>query len=121
MENIYAVYQHIGYKKHPNIKNKLIIDEQTKEIVEKIFNMYANGQGSRDIVKNLNNNKYLSPKGYRKTGVIQNKNNTNYNWNEVTICNILKNEVYIGNTVQNKKTKVSYKEEQTQNLNMIIY
>ena len=32
-----------------------------------------------------------------------------YNWNEVTICNMLKNEVYIGNTIQNKKTVVSYK------------
>ena len=32
-----------------------------------------------------------------------------YNWNEVTLCNMLKNEVYIGNTVQNKKTVVSYK------------
>ena len=32
-----------------------------------------------------------------------------YNWNEVTLCNMLKNEVYIGNTIQNKKTVVSYK------------
>ena len=32
-----------------------------------------------------------------------------YSWNEVTLCNMLKNEVYIGNTIQNKKTVVSYK------------
>ena len=31
------------------------------------------------------------------------KKKINYNWNEVTLCNMLKNEVYIGNTVQNKK------------------
>ena len=36
-------------------------------------------------------------------------NITNYKWNEVTLCNMLKNEVYIGNTVQNKKTVISYK------------
>ena len=37
------------------------------------------------------------------------ENKTNYDWNEVTLCNMLKNEVYIGNTVQNKKSVVSYK------------
>lgn len=37
------------------------------------------------------------------------ENKINYNWNEVTLCNMLKNEVYIGNTVQNKKSVVSYK------------
>lgn len=109
MANIYVVFQHIGYKRHPSIKNKLIIDEQVKDIVEKIFDMYAKGQGSVEIVNFLNTNKYLSPTGYRKTGIIQDENKTNYDWNEVTLCNMLKNEVYIGNTVQNKKSVVSYK------------
>ena len=107
--NIYVALQHIGYKRHPSIKNKLIIDEQVKNIVEKIFDMYANGHGSVEIVNYLNTNKYLSPTGYRKIGVVQDKNKTNYDWNEVTLCNMLKNEVYIGNTVQNKKSVVSYK------------
>ena len=109
MVNICAVFQHIGYKRHPSIKNKLIINEQVKDIVEKIFDMYANGQGSVEIVKYLNSNKYLSPTGYRKTGLVQDKNKINYDWNEVTLCNMLKNEVYIGNTIQNKKTVISYK------------
>ena len=109
MENIYVAFQHIGYKRHPSIKNKLIIDEQVKDIVEKIFDMYANGHGSVEIVNYLNTNKYLSPTGYRKKGIIQDENKTNYDWNEVTLCNMLKNEVYIGNTVQNKKSVVSYK------------
>lgn len=109
MESICVVFQHIGYKRHSSIKNKLVIDEQVKNIVEKIFDMYANEQGSVEIVKYLNTNKYLSPTGYRKTGIIQDENKTEYNWNEVTLCNMLKNEVYIGNTIQNKKTVVSYK------------
>ena len=37
------------------------------------------------------------------------ENKTSYNWNEVTLCNMLKNEVYIGNTVQNKRSIISYK------------
>ena len=98
-----------GYKRHPTIKNKLIVDEQVRSVVEKIFEMYANGHGSVEIVNYLNSNKYLSPTGYRKTGLVQDVNNTSFNWNEVTLCNILKNEVYIGNTVQNKRSIISYK------------
>ena len=98
-----------GYKKHLAIKNKLIIDEQVRAIVKKIFDMYANGHGTVEIAKYLNSNQILSPTGYRKTGIVQDKNKTGYNWNEVTLCNILKNEVYIGNTVQNKKSFISYK------------
>ena len=98
-----------GYKRHPTIKNKLIVDEQVRSVVEKIFEMYANGHGSVEIVNYLNSNKYLSPTGYRKTGLVQDENKINYNWNEVTLCNMLKNEVYIGNTVQNKRSIISYK------------
>ena len=98
-----------GYKRHPTIKNKLIVDEQVRYIVEKIFDMYANGHGSVEIVNFLNSNKYLSPTGYRKTGLVQDEKKINYNWNEVTLCNMFKNEVYIGNTVQNKRSIISYK------------
>lgn len=98
-----------GYKKHPSIKNKLVVDRNVKSVVEKIFDMYSNGHGSSEIVNYLNSNKYLSPSGYRKTGMVQDENKTGYNWNEVTLCNMLKNEVYIGNTVQNKKCIISYK------------
>ena len=73
MENICVVFQHIGYKRHPSIKNKLVIDEKVSSIVEKIFDMYANGHGSVEIVNFLNSNKYLSPTGYRKTGIVQDK------------------------------------------------
>ncbi len=107
--NICVAFQHIGYKRHPSIKNKLVIDENVADIVRKIFDMYANGHGTVEIANYLNSNKYLSPTGYRKTGMVQDESKTNYNWNEVTLCNMLKNEVYIGNTIQNKKTVVSYK------------
>ncbi len=98
-----------GYKKHPSIKNKLVVDRKAQSVVGKIFDMYANGYGSSEIVNYLNCNQYLSPSGYRKTGIIQDENKTGYDWNEVTLCNMLRNEVYIGNTVQNKKSVISYK------------
>ncbi len=108
-ENIYVVYQHIGYKKDLDNKNKLVIDNNVADIVRKIFAMYANGTGSKSIVEYLNKNNYLSPLGYRKTGIVQNENKVNYFWNATTLSDMLKNEVYIGNTVQNKVSVVSYK------------
>ena len=73
--------------------------------------MAENGIGSKLIVKYLNDNYYLSPSGYRKTNIVQDVDNKycQYKWNAVTVSAILNNEVYIGNTVQNKKTVVSYK------------
>ena len=108
-ENIYAVHQHIGYKKDLTNKNKLVIDNNVADIVKKIFDMYISGTGSKLVVEYLNKNYYLSPSGYRKTGIVQNENKTNYFWNATTVCDMLKNEVYIGNTVQNKVSVVSYK------------
>ena len=98
-----------GYKKHPSIKNKLVVDRKAQSVVGKIFDMYANGYGSSEIVNYLNCNQYLSPSGYRKTGIKIDENKTGYDRNEVTKCNMLRNEVYIGNTVQNKKSVISYK------------
>lgn len=108
-ENIYAVYQHIGYKKDLTNKNKLVIDNNVVDVVRKIFDMYVSGTGSKLIVEYLNKNHYLSPSGYRKTGIVRNENKTNYFWNATTVCDMLRNEVYIGNTVQNKVSVVSYK------------
>ena len=107
-ENIYAVHLLIGYKKDGVNKNKLVVDENVVDIVRKIFEMYANGTGSKLIVKYLNDNHILSPSGYRKTGIVQDERTT-FKWNETTLCNMLKNEVYIGNTIQNKVSVVSYK------------
>lgn len=110
-----------GYKRHPTIKNKLVIDEQVENVVEKIFNMYAEGHGSAEIVDFLNSNKYLSPLGYRKNKIVRDENKVGYNWNEVTVCNMLKNEVYIGNTVQNKRSIISYKVKKIRNVNKDEY
>ena len=98
-----------GYKKDKNKKNKLVIDNKVTNVVKKIFEMYANGLGSKLIAKYLNDNHYLSPKGYRKTGIVKDDNIEEYKWNPTTLCDMLKNEVYIGNTVQNKKSVISYK------------
>ena len=92
-----------GYKKDKVKKNHLIIDENTSYIVKDIFKMYLNGNSVYHIRDYLNNKNIQSPSGYaRKQTEIK-------KWNSVTILNILSNKAYIGTTVANKRTNLSYK------------
>lgn len=97
----------LGYQKDPNDKNKLTICEQEAEIVKTIFNMAMNGKEVGVIKNYLNANK------------IPTANQLRYNkatfWENKTVKNILKNEVYIGNTVQNKRSRISYKNRKLRN------
>ena len=91
----------LGYIKDSTDKNKLIIYEPEAKIVRTIFNMAANGNQVGAIRDYLNNSN------------IPTANKSRYNkdsfWENKTVKNILKNKVYIGTTVQNKRSRISYK------------
>ena len=53
----YGAYAPLGYKKHPDIKGKLLVDEETKWIIEKIFSLAYQGYGSAKITKILREEK----------------------------------------------------------------
>ena len=103
-----------GYRKDPNNKNKLLIDPISAEVVKEIFELYKNGNGYYKITKSLNDRGILTPSNYKK------ENGSKYvcrsakcgertKWCQDTIAGILRNEVYMGNLVQGRKTYVSYK------------
>ena len=92
-----------GYKKDKVQKNHLVIDENTSYIVKDIFKMYLNGNSVYHIRDYLNNKNIQSPSGYARKQIEIKK------WNSVTILNILSNKAYIGTTVANKRTNLSYK------------
>lgn len=92
-----------GYKKDKMQKNHLVIDENTSYIVKDIFKMYLNGNSVYYIRDYLNKKNIQSPSGYAKNQIEIKK------WNSVTILNILSNKAYIGTTVANKRTNLSYK------------
>ena len=50
----------LGYKKDSS--KKTIIDETTKDVVIRIFNMYLEGKSYQQISNTLNNEKVLYPK-----------------------------------------------------------
>jgi site-specific DNA recombinase len=104
-----------GYIKSPEDNHKLIIDNESAEIVKKIFEWKVNeGLGNLSICHRLNDMGILNPTGYKKKRLNQNYNNfkikqEDFTWCPSTIRNILKNDVYIGNITQGKRRVKSYK------------
>jgi len=98
-----------GYRKDPNDKNKLVIDEETSAIIERIFNMYLQGYGLSKIANELNREGVITPTKYKET--ISNYSGTSKVdlWNHNTIRVILKNPTYKGCMRQNTHNKLSYK------------
>ena len=103
-----------GYKKNPENKYQLIIDEDEAVNIRLIFRKYIEGDGMIKICKYLNDNKILCRKEVqrrqkRNISLKPNSDDIKYKWSKSTIGKILTNETYIGNVVQNRTTSVSYK------------
>lgn len=102
-----------GYQKDLHNKNCLVVDDYAADVVKKIFAWKIEGFSLGAIAKKLNERHILSPKEYKKA------NGENYNsgfqgtdspkWSAVQINRILTNEVYVGNMVQGKQERISYK------------
>ena len=111
-----------GYVKDEKDKHRLVIDEVAADIVKKIFDWHVNlGHGKIAICHKLNDLGILNPTGHKKVELGQNYENcgvidNTYTWTPSTVRNILKNEVYIGNTVQGKRRAKSYKIHKIENV-----
>lgn len=100
-----------GYKKNPQNRHNLIVDEEAAEIVRFIFREYLGGRGILGIVKKLNDMGISNPTKYKQQHGL-NFNSVNGNdglWCDRTVRRILQNQMYIGNMVQGVNTKISYK------------
>lgn len=114
-----ASFAPYGYKKdveHGN-KNRLVIDYQVAHIVKELFQMAADGKAPSEIAKHLNNKCVATPAMYRCMSRPY-LNVDNYTqrkeWTSAMVCKMLKNEVYLGKTLQGKTTKISFKSKVTQ-------
>ncbi|MCM1062717.1 MAG: recombinase family protein, partial [Eubacterium sp.] len=112
----YGTYAPIGYKWHPEIKGKLIPNEETRWIVEKIFDLAAHGIGAGRIRRILDDEHVPTPAwlNYQKYGTFAHifegqPESKRYQWAICNIKTILSNEVYIGNSVHNKQSTISFK------------
>lgn len=101
-----------GYKKDPNLKGHLIIDEEAAAVVREIFTLFAQGWGKTAIARILNERGIPNPTEYKRLHGLRYKTAYNVNsklWKYFTIADILSNEMYIGNMVQGKYGSISYK------------
>lgn len=108
----FALY---GYKKDPEQKGHLIIDEEAAEVVREVFNLFSQGYGKTAIARILNERGIPNPTEYKRLHGLRYKQPKTQNstlWKYYAISNMLKNEIYIGNMVQGKYGSVSYKTKQ---------
>ncbi len=97
-----------GYKMHPTEKNKIIIDEEVAPVVRRIFALALSGMSCRNIAALLNQEGVPTPATYANLPVARPGPYTGL-WSSERISDMLQNETYIGNMVQGRSVKISYK------------
>ncbi|MFB2011186.1 recombinase family protein [Flintibacter sp. P01028] len=97
-----------GYKMHPTEKNKIVIDEEVAPVVRRIFALALSGMSCRKIATTLNKEGIPTPATYCGWKVGTPGPYTGL-WSGERISEMLKNETYIGNMVQGRSVKISYK------------
>lgn len=105
-----------GYQKDPQDHNHLVIDDYAASVVRRIFALYLQGYGKAKIGSILSNDGILIPTLYKQQILGINYKNSKLldetrAWSYQTIHTILNNQVYIGDMVQNKCQKISYKDK----------
>ena len=108
----FALY---GYKKDPNQKGHLIIDEEAAAVVREVFTLFSQGYGKTAIACLLNDRGIPNPTEYKRIHGLryqQPKTKNSTLWKYSAIADMLINEIYIGNMVQGKYGSVSYKTKQ---------
>lgn len=96
-----------GYQKDPADKNHLIVDEEAALVVREMFRLAQEGRAPAEIAETFNQKGILTPSGYKalKRGGKGEKGK----WTSSMVCRMLGNRVYLGEIVQGKTTKISFK------------
>ena len=96
-----------GYRKSPENRNQLLIDEYAAEIVRKIFRLFLQGYGKSRIAALLNQEGVCSPSEYKRlNGERYHNGNCPEGpsfWTYSSVNRILHNEIYTGAMVQGRK------------------
>jgi len=105
----YTAYAPFGYRKVSK-SGELEIDETQAKLVRRIFELFIGGKGTYQIA-NLLTDEGIVPPGLQKNMACftNHMTQTTDKWNHNSIKRMLTNEIYIGNCIQNKTKKISYK------------
>lgn len=112
----YGAYAPIGYIKDSDKTGHLLIDSETRWIIEKIFDLAFHGKGAASITRILVEDKVPTPGwlNYKRYGTFAHiyhgaPEGKAYAWTIAQIKKILKDEVYIGHSVHNRQGNISFK------------
>ncbi len=96
-----------GYRKSPQDRHMLLIDEEEAAVVKRIFQMTAEGKTSAEIAEHFNKEGVKTPIQFRieKQEVKKQPKGSSFWWSRSTVCAILRNPVYTGDIVYGKYTR----------------
>lgn len=108
-----AIY---GYKKAPGDKYSWYIDEEAAAVVRRIFRLTIEGFGPYEIARILYEDKIETPAVYfgkQNMGIWKSKEDfpNPYNWSGYIVGQILSKPEYMGDTVNFRSHKASYKDK----------
>lgn len=101
-----------GYKMSPDEKNSIVIDGQAAPTVRRVFGMALDGMSCRQIAVQLNAEGIPTPAVY--AGLNQPRAGPYAGlWGGERVSDMLQNEIYIGNMVQGRSRRPSYKSKKS--------
>lgn len=101
-----------GYRKDPQDKNHLIVDEATALTVRLIFDLALEGYGTNRIGKVLYERKIPKPSYYKQEFFSQHNTGDDdywYDWKQEVITRILRNPIYKGGMYVHGTSKPTFK------------
>lgn len=96
-----------GYKRSMEDKHKLVVDENVRPIIKRMFNLVLKGKNPSEIAHIFSSDGIPTPSVYANLS----RNNKPYcqYWSSSTIKQMLKNPTYVGSLVQGIRKKINYK------------
>ena len=103
-----------GYRRDPENKNHLVLDEYAAQVVRDIYRRRIDGASADRIATELNRLGVLSPLAYKISRGLPHPSGgyadcPDAQWSAVTVSRILRDETYTGVLVQGKQTTYNYK------------
>ena len=103
-----------GYKKAPEDKNHWIVDEPAAKVVRQIFQLSISGLGPTQIAKKLRSESVMTPSEYFQSVGINCPTKPPAhpcNWSSGTVAGILDRQEYVGDTVNFRTCRQSFKQK----------
>lgn len=96
-----------GYRKDPENKNRLLIEEESACVVRWIFSLRTRGISASKTAEILNKMAIPIPLDHRL--IQQGKEGIRREWRTSSVHKILRNQTYLGYTVQAKSRKINFR------------